>query len=65
MVDKQVLVGELSLDGRVRPIMGALSFALVPRPDMTCCCRPTMGLKLRWWMASAYPLHSLPKPWSF
>ena len=31
MLDKRVLVGELSLDGRVRPIMGALSFALACR----------------------------------
>jgi len=65
-LDHRVLVGELSLDGRVRPIMGALSFALA--------CRAGYELLLPADNSSeaalvdgvnAYPLHSLTEAAEF
>jgi len=65
-LEKYVLIGELSLDGRVKPVTGALSFALA--------CRTGYGLVLPAENGgeaalipgvSAYPVHSLPEAVEF
>lgn len=65
-VAKRVLVGELSLDGRIKPIMGALSIGIA--------CRNTHSLLLPAENASeaamvegvaAFPLHTLPEAVEF
>jgi len=66
MVDKRVLVGELSLDGRVRPIMGALSFALACRARYDLLLPADNGAEAALVDGiSAYPLHSLPEAVEF
>jgi magnesium chelatase family protein len=66
MVDKRVLVGELSLDGRVRPIMGALSFALACRAGYDLLLPADNGAEAALVDGiSAYPLHSLPEAVEF
>lgn len=66
MLDQRVLLGELSLDGRVKPITGALSFGLA--------CRKGYDLLLPADNApeaalveglSAYPIHTLPEAVEF
>ncbi len=66
MVDKRVLVGELSLDGRVRPIMGALSFALACRAGYDLLLPADNGAEAALvGGVNAYPVHSLPEAVEF
>lgn len=66
MLDTCVLVGELSLDGRVKPITGALSFALACRAgydlllpaDNSAEAALVQGVNI-------YPLHTLPEAAEF
>ncbi|MDC8449446.1 MAG: YifB family Mg chelatase-like AAA ATPase [Nitrospira sp.] len=65
-LDHRVLVGELSLDGRVRPIMGALSFALVCRSGYELLLPADNGPEAALVDGvSAYPLHSLTEAAEF
>lgn len=65
-LEKCVLVGELSLDGRVKPITGALSFALTCRAgydlllpaDNSAEAALVQGVNI-------YPLHTLPEAAEF
>ncbi|MDH5348923.1 MAG: ATP-dependent protease, partial [Nitrospira sp.] len=65
-LDTCVLVGELSLDGRVKPITGALSFALACRAgydlllpaDNSTEAALVQGVNI-------YPLHTLPEAAEF
>lgn len=66
MLDKRVLVGELSLDGRVRPITGALSFALACRAAYDLLLPADNGAEAALVDGvSAYPLHTLPEAVEF
>src|SRR5207342_3635033 len=65
-VERRVLVGELSLDGRIKPIVGALSISMA--------CRSTHSLLLPAENApeaamvegvSAFPIHTLPEAVEF
>src|SRR5690349_4568766 len=65
-LDSRVLVGELSLDGRVRPIMGALSFALACRAGYDLLLPADNGVEAALVDGvSAYPLQSLPQAVEF
>ncbi|HWV46390.1 MAG TPA: YifB family Mg chelatase-like AAA ATPase [Nitrospira sp.] len=65
-LDHRVLVGELSLDGRVKPITGALSFALACRVGYDLLLPADNGAEAAWVDGvSAYPLHSLPEAVEF
>lgn len=65
-LDHRVLVGELSLDGRVRPIMGALSFALACRSGYHLLLPAANGAEAALVDGvSAYPLQSLPQAVEF
>lgn len=65
-LDHRVLVGELSLDGRVRPIMGALSFALACRAGYDLLLPVANGAEAALVDGvSAYPLQSLPQAVEF
>lgn len=65
-LDHRVLVGELSLDGRVRPIMGALSFALVCRSGYELLLPADNGSEAALVDGvRAYPLHSLTEAAEF
>ena len=66
MLDKRVLIGELSLDGRVRPIMGALSFSLACRVGYDLLLPADNGAEAALVDGvSAYPLQSLPEAVEF
>ncbi|MGC4097293.1 MAG: YifB family Mg chelatase-like AAA ATPase [Nitrospira sp.] len=65
-LDHRVLVGELSLDGRVRPIMGALSFALACRAGYDLLLPAANGAEAALVDGvRAYPLQSLPQAVEF
>ncbi len=65
-LENRVLVGELSLDGRVRPIMGALSFALTCRAGYDLLLPADNGTEAALVDGvSAYPLHTLPEAVEF
>jgi magnesium chelatase family protein len=65
-VAQRVLVGELSLDGRVKPISGALSIGLACRPSQSLLVpaenAEEAALADR---ASVYPVHTLPEAVEF
>src|SRR5688572_30832994 len=66
IVDKRVLVGELSLDGRVKPITGALSFALACRAGYDLLLPADNGAEAAMVDGvSVYPLQSLPEAVEF
>lgn len=65
-LEQRVLVGELSLDGRVKPITGALSFALACRPGYDLLLPVDNGAEAALVDGvRAYPLHSLPEAVEF
>ena len=62
----RVLVGELSLDGRVKPVTGALSFALACRTGYELLLPADNGVEAALVKGvNAYPLHSLPEAVEF
>src|SRR5574337_15736 len=66
MLEKRVLIGELSLDGRVKPITGALSFALACRSGYELLLPADNGNEAALVEGvSAYPLRSLPEAVEF
>ena len=66
MLDKRVLVGELSLDGRVKPITGALSFALACRAGYDLLLPADNGDEAALVDGvNAYPLRTLPEAVEF
>ncbi len=65
-LEKCVLVGELSLDGRVKPITGALSFALVCRTGYELLLPTDNGVEAALVQGvNVYPLHTLPEAVEF
>lgn len=63
---KYVLIGELSLDGRVKPVTGALSFALACRAEYGLVLPAENGGEAALIPGvSAYPVHSLPEAVEF
>lgn len=65
-LDQRVLVGELSLDGRVKPITGALSFALACRTGYDLLLPTDNGVEAALVQGvNVYPLHSLPEAVEF
>src|SRR5215212_9044822 len=66
MLDNRVLLGELSLDGRVKPITGALSFGLACRKGYELLLpadnSPEAALVEG---VAAYPIHTLPEAVEF
>jgi magnesium chelatase family protein len=66
MLDRRVLLGELSLDGRVKPITGALSFGLACRKghDLLLPAENAAEASLVEGL-SAYPIHTLPEAVEF
>ena len=66
MLQNRVLIGELSLDGRVKPITGALSFGLVCRKGYELLLPADNGPEAALVEdVSAYPLHTLPEAVEF
>ena len=66
MLEKRVLIGELSLDGCVKPIAGALSFALACRVGYELLLPAENGSEAALVEGvRAYPLHSLPEAVEF
>lgn len=66
MLDRRVLLGELSLDGRVKPITGALSFGLACRKGYELLLPADNGLEAALVEGvSAYPVHTLPEAVEF
>jgi magnesium chelatase family protein len=66
MLETCVLVGELSLDGRVKPITGALSFALACRVGYDLLLPADNGTEAALVEGvRVYPLHSLPEAVEF
>ncbi|MBS0167949.1 MAG: YifB family Mg chelatase-like AAA ATPase [Nitrospira sp.] len=66
VLDRSVLVGELSLDGRVKPITGALSFALVCRTGYDLLLPADNGAEAAWVKGvRVYPIHTLPEAVEF
>ncbi|MGE0645754.1 MAG: YifB family Mg chelatase-like AAA ATPase [Nitrospira sp.] len=65
-LDKRVLIGELSLDGRVKPITGALSFALGCRTGYDLLLPTDNGVEAALVQGvNVYPLQSLPEAVDF
>lgn len=65
-LEKCVLVGELSLDGRVKPITGALSFALACRTGHDLLLPTDNGVEAALVQGvNVYPLHTLPEAVEF
>lgn len=65
-LDKRVLIGELSLDGRVKPITGALSFALGCRAGYDLLLPTDNGVEAAWVQGvNVYPLQTLPEAVDF
>lgn len=65
-LDTRVLVGELSLDGRVKPITGALSFALACRTGYDLLLPTDNGVEAALVQGvNVYSLHSLPEAVEF
>ncbi|MBI3356562.1 MAG: YifB family Mg chelatase-like AAA ATPase, partial [Nitrospirae bacterium] len=66
MLSNRVLIGELSLDGRVKPITGALSFGLACRIGYDLLLPAENGPEAALVEGvSAYPLHTLPEAVEF
>ncbi len=66
MLEKRVVVGELSLDGRVKSITGALSFALACRAGYDLLLPAANGPEAALVEGvNAYPIHSLPEAVGF
>lgn len=66
MLDQRVLIGELSLDGRVKPVTGALSFALACRTKYDLLLPADNGAEAALVDGvDAYPLHTLPEAVEF
>ncbi len=66
MLDHSVVVGELSLDGRVKPITGALSFALTCRTGYDLLLPADNGAEAALVKGvHAYPVHTLPEAVEF
>jgi magnesium chelatase family protein len=66
MLAKRVLIGELSLDGRVKPIAGALSFGLACRNGYDLLLPAENGPEAALVEGvSAYPVHTLPEAVEF
>ena len=66
MLEKRVLVGELSLDGRVKPIAGALSFGLACRRGYDLLLPAENGSEAALVEGvNAYPIHTLPEAVGF
>jgi magnesium chelatase family protein len=65
-LDHRVLIGELSLDGRVKPIAGALSFGLACRRGYDLLLPADNGPEAALVEGvSAYPIHTLPEAVEF
>ena len=65
-LDNLVLIGELSLDGRVKPVTGALSFGLACRKGYELLLPAENGSEAALVEGvSAYPLHTLPEAVEF
>lgn len=65
-LDGRVLIGELSLDGRVKPVMGALSFGLACRKGYELLLPAENGPEAALVEGvNAYPLHTLPEAVEF
>ncbi|HSA61853.1 MAG TPA: YifB family Mg chelatase-like AAA ATPase [Nitrospiraceae bacterium] len=65
-LDNRVLIGELSLDGRVKSITGALSFGLACRKGYELLLPADNGPEAALVAGvSAYPLHTLPEAVEF
>ncbi len=66
MLEKYVLIGELSLDGRVKPVNGAPSFTLACRAGYGLVLPAENGCEAALIPGvSAYPVHSLPEAVEF
>ncbi|HBH80610.1 MAG TPA: ATP-dependent protease, partial [Nitrospira sp.] len=66
MLDHSVIVGELSLDGRVKPITGALSFALACRSGYDLLLPADNGAEAALVKGvRAYSVHTLPEAVEF
>jgi len=65
-LDRRVLIGELSLDGRVKPIAGALSFGLACRKAYELLLPANNGPEAALVEGvRAYPVHTLPQAVEF
>lgn len=65
-LEKRVLIGELSLDGCVKPITGALSFALACRTGYDLLLPTDNGVEAALVQGvNVYPLHTLPEAVEF
>ena len=65
-LDRRVLLGELSLDGRIKPITGALSFGLACRKGYDLLLPAANGTEAALVEGvNAYPLHTLPEAVEF
>ena len=61
-----VLVGELSLDGRIKPVPGALSVALLCRKRYALLTSPeNAGEAAVVEGVDAYAVHTCPRSWNF
>ena len=66
MLDHRVLIGELSLDGRVKRVTGALSFGLACRKGYELLLPADNALEAALVEGvSAYPIHTLPEAVEF
>jgi magnesium chelatase family protein len=65
-VERRVLIGELSLDGRVKPVMGALSFGLACRKGYDLVLPAENGPEAALVEGlTAYPVHTLSETVAF
>lgn len=65
-LDRRVLLGELSLDGRIKPIAGALSFGLACRKGYELLLPAANGAEAALIDGvQVYPLHTLPEAVEF
>lgn len=65
-LDRRVLLGELSLDGRIKPVVGALSFGVTCRKNYELLLPATNGPEAALVEGvCAYPLHTLPEAVEF
>ena len=66
MLNRRVLIGELSLDGRVKPVTGALSFGLACRKGFELLLPADNGPEAALVEGvSVYPIHTLPEAVEF
>lgn len=65
-LSRRVLIGELSLDGRVKPVTGSLSFGLVCRKGFELLLPAENGQEAALVEGvSVYPIHTLPQAVAF